>query len=261
MKKFAIIVDTGCDIPENDYEKLNITALPLWVHFSNGSYRDLVDIKKENFYNLLDKEIPKTSTPSPQDVEDAIKKEFNAGYENVLIITLSSHLSGLNNLCNLIAGEYNGKVKVLDTKNIGMGSGFYAYRAAELRDSGATFEDTCKILEKERDQMVSRTYFAIPDLTNLIAGGRIGRVKGTVGKLLNIKPIISCDSEGVYYTVDKARGFKIAQKKLVERVKSEIADVNEYYLSVCHGDNEPALKQIKDALKDQINKAKLYIEE
>lgn len=177
LKKFAIIVDTCCDVPENDYKKLNITALPLWVHFSHGSYRDLVDIKKENFYNLLDKEVPKTSTPSPQDVEDAIKKEFDNGYENVLIITLSSHLSGLNNLCNLIAGEYNGKVKVLDTKNIGMGSGFYAYRAAELRDAGNTFEETYKILEKERDRMASRTYFAIPDLTNLIAGEELERLK------------------------------------------------------------------------------------
>lgn len=260
MKKFAIIADTGCDIPEDDCCRLGISTLPLWIHFSDGSYRDLVDMKKEEFYNLLDKEIPKTSTPSPQEVEDAIKKELENGYESVLIITISSKLSGFNNLCNLMAEEYNGKVKVFDTKNVAMGAGFYAYRAAELRDDGATIDEVYGTLMEERDNMSSRTYFAIPDLSNLISGGRIGKVKGTIGQLLSIKPIISCDTEGYYYTVEKARGFVQAQKKLVNRVKKELLEAGECYLGVFHGDNKEAFVETKKALTDEISRAKTYVE-
>lgn len=260
LKNFTIIADTGCDIPEDDCCRLGISTLPLWIHFLNGSYRDLLDIKKEEFYNLLDKEIPKTSTPSPQEVEDAIKKELNNGYENVLIITISSKLSGFNNLCNLVAGEYAGKVKVFDTKSIAMGSGFYAYRAAELRKEGASIDEVYNQLQEERDNMCSKIYFAIPELSHLIAGGRIGKVKGAIGQLLSIKPIISCDSEGVYHTVEKARGFAQAQKKLVSRVKKELLDTDKYYLGVFHGDNSEFFKQTKDVLAEKAQKALRYVE-
>ncbi len=128
MSKVGIIIDTACDLPKEAYEELNVAMLPLWVHFSDKSYRDQVDIEKDEFYGLLDKEFPKTSTPSPMEIKEIIDKEFASGMDEVIIITLSSRLSGANNLANLVAMDYDGKVKVFDTKNIAIGSGFYAYR-------------------------------------------------------------------------------------------------------------------------------------
>ena len=136
MSKLGLIIDTACDVPKEAYEKLNVAMLPLWVHFSDKSYRDLIDIEKDEFYDLLDKEFPKTSTPSPAEVREVIDKELESGAHEVLIITLSSGLSGTNDLCNLVAADYDGKVKVFDTKNIAIGAGFYGYRAASLREEG-----------------------------------------------------------------------------------------------------------------------------
>lgn len=118
MSKLGLIIDTACDVPKESYERLNMAMLPLWVHFSDKSYRDLIDIEKDEFYDLLDKELPKTSTPSPTEVKEEIDKEFESGVDEVLIITVSSGLSGTNNLCNLVAADYGGKVKVFDTKNL-----------------------------------------------------------------------------------------------------------------------------------------------
>ena len=235
--------------------------LPLWVHFSDKSYRDQVDIEKDEFYRLLDKEFPKTSTPSPMEIKKIIDKEFASGADEVIIITLSSRLSGANNLANLVAMDYDGKVKVFDTKNIAIGSGFYAYRAAELRDQGHNADEIIKIMEDDRAKMKSRTYFVIPELTNLINGGRIGKVKGVIGQLLHIKPIITCDADGVYYDTDKVRGFAKAQRRLVDRIKDELKDAKDYYLSICHGANPEALEAVKDALKDEVARAKIYVEE
>lgn len=261
MSKVGIIIDTACDLPKEAYEELNVAMLPLWVHFSDKSYRDQVDIEKDEFYGLLDKEFPKTSTPSPLEIKEIIDKEFASGADEVIIITLSSRLSGANNLANLVAMDYDGKVKVFDTKNIAIGSGFYAYRAAELRDQGHSADEIIKVMEDDRAKMKSRTYFVIPELTNLINGGRIGKVRGVIGQLLHIKPIITCDADGVYYDVDKVRGFAKAQRRLVDRIKDELKDTRDYYLSICHGANPEALEAVKDALKDEVARAKIYVEE
>lgn len=261
MSKVGIIIDTACDLPKEAYEELNVAMLPLWVHFSDKSYRDQVDIEKDEFYGLLDKEFPKTSTPSPLEIKEIVDKEFASGADEVIIITLSSRLSGANNLANLVAMDYDGKVKVFDTKNIAIGSGFYAYRAAELRDQGHSADEIIKIMEDDRAKMKSRTYFVIPELTNLINGGRIGKVRGVIGQLLHIKPIITCDADGVYYDVDKVRGFAKAQRRLVDKIKDELKDTKDYYLSICHGANPEALEAVKDALKDEVARAKIYVEE
>ena len=261
MSKVGIIIDTACDLPKEAYEELNVAMLPLWVHFSDKSYRDQVDIEKDEFYGLLDKEFPKTSTPSPMEIKEIIDKEFASGTDEVIIITLSSRLSGANNLANLVAMDYDGKVKVFDTKNIAIGSGFYAYRAADLRDAGHSADEIIKIMEDDRATMKSRTYFVIPELTNLINGGRIGKVKGVIGQLLHIKPIITCDADGVYYDTDKVRGFAKAQRRLVDKIKDELKDTKDYYLSICHGANPEALEAVKEALKDEVARAKIYVEE
>lgn len=261
MSKVGIIIDTACDLPKEAYEKLNVAMLPLWVHFSDKSYRDQVDIEKDEFYRLLDKEFPKTSTPSPIEIKEIIDKELASGVDEVIIITLSSRLSGANNLANLVAMDYDGKVKVFDTKNIAIGSGFYAYRAAELRDQGHNADEIIKIMEDDRAKMKSRTYFVIPELTNLINGGRIGKVRGVIGQLLHIKPIITCDADGVYYDTDKVRGFAKAQRRLVDKIKDELKDTKDYYLSICHGANPEALEAVKDALKVEVARAKIYVEE
>ncbi|WP_058259396.1 DegV family protein [Fenollaria timonensis] len=261
MSKVGIIIDTACDLPKEAYEELNVAMLPLWVHFSDKSYRDQVDIEKDEFYRLLDKEFPKTSTPSPMEIKEIVDNEFASGADEVIIITLSSRLSGANNLANLVAMDYDGKVKVFDTKNIAIGSGFYAYRAAELRNQGHNADEIIKIMEDDRAKMKSRTYFVIPELTNLINGGRIGKVRGVIGQLLHIKPIITCDADGVYYDVDKVRGFAKAQRRLVDKIKDELKDTKDYYLSICHGANPEALEFVKDALKDEVARAKIYVEE
>ena len=261
MSKVGIIIDTACDLPKEAYEELNVAMLPLWVHFSDKSYKDQVDIEKDEFYELLDKEFPKTSTTSPIEIKEIVDKEFASGADEVIIITLSSRLSGANNLANLVAMDYEGKVKVFDTKNIAIGSGFYAYRAVDLRDQGHGADDIIKILEDDRAKMKSRTYFVIPELTNLINGGRIGKVKGVIGQLLHIKPIITCDADGVYYDTDKVRGFAKAQRRLVDKIKDELKDTKDYYLSICHGANPEALEFVKDALKDEVARAKIYVEE
>ena len=63
MSKIAIIADTACDFSKEYYENNHVEILPLWVNFSTGSYRDIIDLEKKTIYEMMDEELPKTSTP------------------------------------------------------------------------------------------------------------------------------------------------------------------------------------------------------
>jgi len=259
MSKIAIIADTACDLSKEYYENNHVEILPLWVNFSTGSYRDIIDLEKKTIYEMMDEELPKTSTPSPGEIKALIDECFKKGYDEVLIITISSGLSGIHNLSNLIAKEYQDKVKVFDTKNIAIGSGFYAIHAVEMRNQGKSMDEIINALETVKRKGKSCCYYTIPSLYHLTKGGRIGLVAGIIGGLLQFKPIIACNQEGIYYAVDKVRGFHKAQKTLIERVKKELSGMKNYYFSICHGDNLEALENATNELKEYIDHAKLFV--
>ena len=90
--------------------------------------------------------------------------------------------------------------------------------SALMVEANVPFTDICKNLEDLRPQI--DTYYYVDTLEYLIQGGRIGKVQGTIGKFLNIKPIISIDNDGVYYTIEKARGKNQAYNKLYSLLKN-----------------------------------------
>ncbi len=107
------------------------------------------------------------------------------------------------------------ETRYIDTKNIGIGSGFSAIRAGELIEQGLPFAEVCRQVEAvARD---TRLFFCVSTLEYLVKGGRIGRVSGMVGTMLDLKPVISCDEDGIYYTVAKARGRKKSLELAVEK--------------------------------------------
>jgi DegV family protein with EDD domain len=66
--------------------------------------------------------------------------------------------------------------------------------------------------------------YTVETLKYLRKGGRIGKVEGTVGDILAIKPIISVSDEGVYYTVGKAFGVNRALITMRNIVKKKYGD-------------------------------------
>lgn len=200
-KKIAIVVDSGSDVPQSVLdENKNIAVVPLNITMNGHNYLDAVDITPDEFYSALAtaETLPQTSSPSPQAAKEAMDRLFAAGYQQILGITISSALSVTNNVFQLAAQDFPADtVTILDTKSIGIGSGIQAAYAASLINAGESFQD---VIAKVRASIVkSRIYFYVPTLKYLSAGGRIGRVAGLVGSVLHIKPVISCDPEGVYY--------------------------------------------------------------
>ena len=234
-QKIAILVDSGTDVPPNFREKYGIYWLPLLINYTDRQCLDGVDIQPHEMYELLPTEIPKTSLPDGSMVNAMFDRIKADGYEHVLAVTISSGLSGTCNMIRLMGEEYEGlDVSVVDTKNISIGSGLVAIRAAQMvNDEGMSWEDL--IVNIKREIPRSKVFFCVDTLKYLQKGGRIGLVTAMLGASLSLKPIISCNEEGVYYTAGKAIGRTRAIQKVIDLAAEFAKGADKVELAVMNG--------------------------
>lgn len=233
-EKIAIIADTGSDVPPSLIDQYDIKTAPLKIIYKKAEYRDGVDITNDEVYDNLDREIPSTSLPSGEIIEGIYQQLKEAGYNKVIAISISSGLSGTANMFDVVAKEIEGlDVEVIDTKSIGVGSGLFAAQICQWVEEGRPFDH----IVKDSRALVSRSrvFFSIPTLKYLEAGGRIGKVGSLIGGLLKVNPIISCNEDGIYYTVAKARGEVKGLKKMKECVMDLARNSKKYNIALAYG--------------------------
>lgn len=218
----GIICDSATDMPVELAKKEYIEVIPLRVILGEKSYRDNLEINEATLLDYMKDDFAKTSLPSYEEVERGFLRLIDNGYDEILAINISSGLSGTYNLFKLVANDIsvkypNIRIETFDTLSISIGSGLFVHKAAELHKEGKNIDE---ILESLREYGKGKIngFFIIPTLKFLKAGGRIGRVSATIGDVLNLKPVISVDRTGVYYSVAKARGMKRALDKMIERL-------------------------------------------
>lgn len=252
-QKIAILTDSGSDVPEQIRTTYNVKVIPLKIIFEDGEYVDKVNITAEEVYDRMSEEIPKTSLPDGEIIKgmfDEIKAE---GYEKVLAVTISSGLSGTNNMVRIVAEQYEGlDIFVFDTKNIGIGAGFSGVEAA-LQAAKDIEWDTIKAnLQKGIEK--AKVFFHVPTLEYLQKGGRIGLVQSVLGSMMNLKPIITCNEDGIYHTLAKVRGKAKSVSKTIQLVEEFASTAKKYNLAVAYG-GRTALKEA-EAIRQEL-KAKL----
>lgn len=258
-EKIAVLVDTCCDVPKALVQSYGMYTIPLKVIYKDQEYLDGVDITAEEMYRRLEQEIPKTSLPSGELITSIFDEIRDAGFQKVIAVTLSSGLSGTNNMVNLLASEYDDlDIFVLDTKNISIASGFHAIQAARYIEQGLAFED---IKEKLiRGISKSKIFFVVETLEYLQKGGRIGLVASLFGNALNLKPIISCNAEGIYYTVAKVRGRKQSLSKTKELAFEYAQKHQRYHIAIMNGDAAETAEHLKSCILAQLPNVDVYVE-
>ncbi|OQO74294.1 DegV family protein [Enterococcus villorum] len=252
--KVAILVHSGTDVPQELIEKYQIYVIPLKIIYKDKVYTDKVDITPEEIYQRLPQEIPGTSLPDGETITKIFDQIKQDGYERILAITISSGLSGTYNIVRLIAQQQEElESYVLDTKNIGIGAGFSAIQAAKWLEEGMEWH---QLIEK-LNELVKRTkvFFNVATLEYLQKGGRIGLVASILGNALKLNPIISCNEEGIYYTVGKARGRKKSLDRTVSYVKEKIGTAKKFNLAVAHGDAKEEALAMRERLKEEFPQA------
>lgn len=213
-----IITDSGSDCLQGDHPQLDV--LPLSVGFGTTIYQADVDLSRERFYELLVEgdEFPTTGQVNPYAFYQAIARAQEAG-ENVVVITLSSKLSGTHQSACAAAAEAGGatEVHVVDTKSVTVGEHILVDYALRLVDEGRTAAEVAAAVEAAVDRVC--VVGLLDTLEYLKRGGRISAAEGTVGELLSIKPVITID-DGEVAVLGKARGSKNGRNLLRQQVEN-----------------------------------------
>ena len=252
--KVAILVDSGTDVPQELIEKYQMYVIPLKIIYKDRVYTDKVDITPEEINQRLPQEIPGTSLPDGETITKIFEQIKQDGYEKILAVTISSGLSGTYNIVRLIAQQQEElEAYVLDTKNIGIGAGFSAIQAAKWLEEGMEWS----LLIERLNELVKQTkvFFNVATLEYLQKGGRIGLVASILGTALKLNPIISCNDEGIYYTVGKARGRKKSLDRTVSYVKERVGTAKVFNLAVAHGDAKEEATEMMARLKEEFPQA------
>ncbi len=214
-ERVALVTDTACDLLDEQLSKYDIRLVSLRVVTSQGEFRDRAEIDSTQVYELLKTELPKTSLPLPEDVSALYRQLREEGATRILHICMSGSLSGTYNMVSILADETEDlHVDVVDAQTLSCGTGLLVLEAAECLEKGMPVEDVIARLTELRKHQLGA--FVIRTLEFLRKGGRIGLVEGVIGSLLQIKPVIYVNDDGVYATLAKARGFTKALAAMQE---------------------------------------------
>lgn len=230
-KRLVMCTSTGSlDYTGDTYEHLNIDIIRLHVYFKDNDYLEGYNLDPVKLYTDLEtledpkNNLPKTGMPNDDEIRAHFDSAVKNGYEEVIVICLSSYLSGTYSKVAQVAKDYEEKLKttVINSKTNSFNEGFLAVKAAELVNKGVSTNEIVKELEWI---MKTQEFFGVDSkLDYLIYNGRLKGGKAFMGKMLHICPIVGFDREGVLASMESVRTQKKALNRACEILKEKIGD-------------------------------------
>lgn len=219
MSMRRIIVDSGSSIKIEEKEVYGVDILPIQLQMGEESFLDGVNLSTEEFYSRLkdSSQFPKTSLPSLEETMKLVDR-YTAQGDEVLIITISSGISGTYQALRMLFDEYE-NVEVFDSK-LAVGGVRFLVDEAKRHEN----ESMETVIAKLNELVPRIVIAALPEtLDYLLAGGRLSKSSWMVGKLLSIIPIITF-KEGRVEVLSKKRGIKQGKRAVVDLVQEDQAD-------------------------------------
>ncbi|MCL2437489.1 MAG: DegV family protein [Coriobacteriia bacterium] len=253
QSKIAIITDGGCDLTNNEVLARGYSLIPVPLAFPDGSTSDSDSFAARDFWEALlsDYEsLPKTSQPNRLIYDQKIQEAADAGYEEVIIITMSTGLSSTHDVALMAAENAVIPTRVFDSRIITWAMVVLCDQAIKAVNAGLSSEQAIDYLQAVRDSMSLLIVF--DTLEYLVRGGRAGRTAGLLASALDIKPICTFEDDGVIDTVKKTRGrkkaFQAIPKILHERYGDADTDNLRYLLLRAEVDD--VANELHDKIKE-----------
>ncbi len=256
----AIITDSTCDVPEPLLQQYGITVIPTMVLWGGRQYRDRVDMQPEEFYSRLAEahERPTSSTPSQTEFQEAYRAAVAQGADALVVLTVSSAMSGVYQLAVNSAGAVNVPVTVIDSKGPTMSLGWQVLAAARARDAGANVEEIVRCVDKVRSNLMQLVY--MESLEYLERGGRIGQAVKWLGVALHVKPIVSINHEtGFVEPLGLARTRSSGVETMYAKFTSFMRDKPNGHVAVLHGNVPEDAAALAERIKAELNPVELQI--
>ncbi len=253
----ALVTDSTASLPAETLAERGITVVPLQVVIGGRSYDEGVDaargsgVTAEMLAEALREWTPvSTSRPNPESILEAYEQLAAEGADEIVSVHISSELSGTLESSQLAARRSSVPVTPVDSRQVGMATGFAVLAAADARDGGA---DAAGVAAAARTRAANTTsLFYVDTLEYLRRGGRMGAAAALLGSALAVKPILRVE-DGRVGPFEKVRTSAKALSRL-EELAVEAAEDAEVDIAVAHLASPDRATELADRLSDRLGK-------
>ena len=268
MSNFVIVPDSSSDMVAALRERFDIPKVVRGTLYHPDGRQDLADVdwstmSSEEFYDSMKGRniLYKTATPPRGEFIDIFESFLKEG-KDILSISLSSSLSGTYQSALSVAEELmekypERKIICIDSYRYGSAQTLMVSKAAEMRDSGATLEETADYINKIKHCI--HQMGPLDDLFFCVKTGRISNLKAILGTLIGVNSLGDFGCEGLASVIGKVKGHRAALETTVKYVKKVIKNPEEQIIFVGHTNREESAKYLAERIKEEINPKEIII--
>jgi DegV family protein with EDD domain len=239
MKRIVATTSTSClDYYKHEYD---IRTIRIKIDMGDHNFKDDgTEIKADEFFKAMNEDphlVPRTSQPSIGELIEFFEGLADEGYEECIVTTISSKLSGTYNGICQVAEMLEDRIKIIpfDTKTVCFNEGFFALEAARMIKEDASTDEIMDRLNFLQNNV--RIFFAVDSLECLVKNGRLSGAAGLLGKFLKIKPLLEVEPDGTIQAVEKVRTTKKALETLCDYF-TEYTNGHNYYAYIVYTGTE-----------------------
>jgi fatty acid kinase fatty acid binding subunit len=249
MTRLVALVSDSTSVDAQMAEELDLLVVPLQVVVGATSYDEGTDATPEDVAAALREWSPvSTSRPSPEAFLRTYEQAASEGAEEVLSIHLSGEVSGTFESAQLAAKECSIPVETVDSRLLGMGTGFAVRAAAAALDRGASAAAAADVARRRAE--ATTVLFYVDTLEYLRRGGRVGAAAALVGSALAVKPLLTIE-DGRIVPLEKVRTASRALHRLEELAVAAAGD-GPVDIAVSHLANADRAANLATALSEQV---------
>lgn len=259
----ALVTDSIADLPQSMVDDYQIHVINLNILLEDANYLDKLTITNQRILNYVKQAatVPTSSQPDFKRIENLFNYLMTY-YESIIVVTVSKALSGTYNIINQVAKTFNKEkevISVINSKQNSGAEGLIVKQCAEAIHKGKNYEAVVEQVYQIIEQ--SKILVSVKTLDNMIKSGRLSTRAGKIAKALNLKPLVTLDSNGKGALEGVAFSDKGSLRRLKQSIKKVIKKQAIQSYSIVHVNNELQAKDYAKIFTRIIGKAPDYITE
>lgn len=253
--KIKIMTDSTSYLDKDYIENEDITVVPLNYVFDGEDFKEgLKGEFKEFYWKLQSTDLfPTTSQPAVGDFAAAYHEALE-GYDQIVVVTLSSKISGTYSSAHMAAQMVDPEnIRVVDSLGAAATLRFLVQDAVGMARDGLDAQEIFLEIEKRKENL--GIVLTTDTLEYLSRGGRLSSLQAGIGNILSIKPVIRM-LDGELKLVEKVRGGKKAVNRLLTYIPEGVDRI-----SLCHVTNVEEAEKLAQTLRQTYPGATVAIDE
>lgn len=233
MSSFILSCCSTADLSAEHFQSRDIRYICFHFTMDGVNYNDDLgqSIPFDQFYRAMENGADTRTSQVNADEYEAYFESFLKAGQDVLHLCLSSGISGSINSARIAARELQAKyperkLYVVDSLGASSGYGLLMDRLADLRDEGRSIDEVRDWAENNKLRL--HHWFFSTDLTFYVKGGRISKVSGWFGTVLNICPLLNMSYDGKLIPRQKLRGKARVIREIVHKMELHVQNGLDY---------------------------------